>query len=244
VRDLNPARAVHLYRRAELARDPGIAASHERAVVAEGELARSFRFNDGSFDPSDHVVVEQFFKNGVRGGEDLFGANLFEANLSGAQLIEAKLRRANLREADLSGATLLTATLVETDFSGANLTDCSIYGISAWGLKLEGATQLNLLITPPNEAAITVDNLEVAQFIYLLLHNEKIRQVIDTITSKVVLILGRFTEERKRVLDAIREELRKRDYIPVLFDFDSQQAKTSPEQLKLSHGWRGSLLRI
>jgi Pentapeptide repeats (8 copies) len=226
VRDLNPARAVHLYRRAELARDPGIAASHERAVVAEGELARSFRFNDGSFDPSDHVVVEQFFKNGVRGGEDLF-----EANLSGAQLIEAKLRRANLREADLSGATLLTATLVETDFSGANLTDCSIYGISAWGLKLEGATQLNLLITPPNEAAITVDNLEIAQFIYLLLNNQKIRQVIDTITSKVVLILGRFTDERKRVLDAIREELRKHDYIPVLFDFDKPTTKDLHETI-------------
>lgn len=54
---------------------------------------------------------------------------------------------------------------------------------------------------------ITVDNLEVAQFIYLLLNNEKIRQVIDTITSKVVLILGRFTDERKSVIDAIREEL-------------------------------------
>jgi hypothetical protein len=31
--------------------------------------------------------------------------------------------------------------------------------------------------------------------------------VIDTITSKAVLILGRFTDERKAVLDALREEL-------------------------------------
>jgi len=29
------------------------------------------------------------------------------------------------------------------------------------------------------------------------------------------LILGRFTEERKRVLDALREELRSRDYLPI-----------------------------
>ena len=65
----------------------------------------------------------------------------------------------------------------------------------------------------------------MAQFIYLLLNNQKIRHVIDTITSKVVLILGRFTEERKRVLDAIREELRKHDYIPVLFDFDKPASK-------------------
>jgi hypothetical protein len=33
--------------------------------------------------------------------------------------------------------------------------------------------------------------------IYLLLHNEKIRDVIDTIGKKAVLILGRFTDERK-----------------------------------------------
>jgi hypothetical protein len=47
----------------------------------------------------------------------------------------------------------------------------------------------------------------------LLLHNQKVRDVIDTITSKVVLILGRFTDERKAVLDALREELRKRNYL-------------------------------
>jgi hypothetical protein len=50
--------------------------------------------------------------------------------------------------------------------------------------------------------------------------NPKIRRVIDTITSRAVLILGRFTPERKVILDGIREELRKRDWVPILFDFD------------------------
>jgi hypothetical protein len=57
------------------------------------------------------------------------------------------------------------------------------------------------------------------------LNNEKIRHVIDTITSKVVLILGSFTRERKVVLDTIREELRKRDYLPILFDFEKPASK-------------------
>jgi hypothetical protein len=109
--------------------------------------------------------------------------------------------------------------LVETNLIGATLTQCFIYGISAWNIELEGATQDSLVITRQSEPTITVDNLEVAQFIYLLLNNARIRQVIDTITSKVVLILGRFTPERKEVLDGIRNELRKRDYLPVLFDF-------------------------
>jgi hypothetical protein len=59
-----------------------------------------------------------------------------------------------------------------------------------------------------------------SQFIYLLLHNQKIRDVIDTITSKAVLILGRFTEEPKKVLGALREELRRHNYLPILFDFE------------------------
>jgi hypothetical protein len=45
---------------------------------------------------------------------------------------------------------------------------------------------LELVITRFNEPEITVDNLEVAQFIYRLLHNEKIREVIDTITANGV----------------------------------------------------------
>ncbi len=53
-----------------------------------------------------------------------------------------------------------------------------------------------------------------------MLSNKKIRDAIDTITSKVVLILGRFTSERKKVLDALREELHQQNFTPVLFDFD------------------------
>jgi hypothetical protein len=109
---------------------------------------------------------------------------------------------------------------VETNFEGANLTGCSVYGIAAWNINLAGAQQSDLVITRANEPVITVDNLEVAQFIYLLLHNDKIRGVIDTITSKAVLILGRFTPERKAVLDAMREALRQRNYLPILFDFE------------------------
>jgi len=60
----------------------------------------------------------------------------------------------------------------------------------------------------------------VAQFIYLMLQYKKIQDVIDTITSKVVLILGRFIPDRIVVLDAIRDHLRSRNYLSVLFDFE------------------------
>ena len=102
--------------------------------------------------------------------------------------------------------------------------------------SIAAAEQSNLIITPYDEPTITVDNLEVAQFIYLMLQSEKIRKVIDTITSKAVLILGRFTPERKAVLDAIREELRKRNYLPILFDFEKPARKDLTETVStLAH---------
>jgi len=164
---------------------------------------------------------------------DLTSANLRRADLTGADLGGVKLSSADLNGADLSGASLQGAQLIETDFTGANLTGCRIYGVSAGGLKLDGTKQQNLIITHSKEPTVTVDNIEVAQFIYLMLNNQKVRDVIDTITSKAVLILGRFTDERKAVLDALREELRKRNYLPILFDFEVPATRDITETISL-----------
>jgi hypothetical protein len=141
----------------------------------------------------------------------------------------ANFSNADLREAVLVGAALTLGT----DLENADLTGCHVYGVSAWGVKLDGARQQNLIFTDAGEPTITVDNIEVAQFVYLLLHNQKIRSVIDTVTSKVVLILGRFTDERKAVLEALREELRKRDYLPILFDFNVPATRDITETVSL-----------
>ncbi len=175
------------------------------------------------------------------GGADLNGANLYEANLGGADLTSANLTSvdltgANLSDADLHDANLSRTILVETDLKGATLTNCQVYGIAVWKVVLQGARQNNLVITPEGEPAITVDHLEVAQFIYLLLNNPKIRDVIDTIARKAVLILGRFTPERKAVLDALREALRTQGYVPILFDFGKPASRNVTETVKtLAH---------
>src|SRR5206468_2679670 len=57
-----------------------------------------------------------------------------------------------------------------------------------------------------------------------------------TITSKVVLILGRFTSERKAILDALRDELRERNYSPILFDFEKPASRDFTETVStLAH---------
>jgi hypothetical protein len=167
----------------------------------------------------------------------IYGARFWRANLSGANLLEAVLGRADLEEAnlsgaDLGGADLENATLTGADLTGADLTGCRIFGVSAWGLKLAGAKQENLVATR-GEPKITVDNIEVAQFIYLLLHNEKIRDVIDTVGKKGVLLLGRFTEGRIQVLERLREKLRALGFVPMVFNFDKPETKGFTETVRL-----------
>jgi hypothetical protein len=145
----------------------------------------------------------------------------------------ADLREADLRGADLSGANLQGAVLVNNDLTGADLTGCRIYGVSAWDLKLERTKQQNLVITRKDEPTVTVDNIEVAQFVYLLLHNEKIRDVIDTIGKKGVLLLGRFTEGRMIVLERLRDKLRDLGFVPMVFNFDKPETKDFTETVRL-----------
>jgi hypothetical protein len=207
-----------------------------KANLSEANLSKA-NLSEANLREADLVVANLNEANLRRA--DLSLANLSEANLSGANLSEAHLGAAYLRHADLSDAKLIEAdltgaTLLETDFAGADLTGCHVYGVSAWSLTIDQRTnQQNLVITKENEPTITVDSIEVAQFIYLMLNNQKVRDVIDTITSKAVLILGRFTVERKAVLDALRGELRKRDYLPILFDFDVPDTRDITETISL-----------
>lgn len=138
---------------------------------------------------------------------------------------------------NLTKANLNRVSFVETNLEGADLSDSSIYGISARNLKTNEKTkQLSLVITDIDEPVITVDNLELAQFIYLMLNREKLRDVLNTITSKAVLILGRFTPERKVVLDAIANELRKNNLLPIMFDFERSTARDFTETIKVLAG--------
>ena len=198
---------------------------HFGAVLSEANLALAY-------------LIEANLTGAKLTGANLTGANLSKANLSKAglckaRLIETNLTEANLTWANLNGAILKAAILVDTDLTGADLTGCHIYGVSAWGLKLERTKQQDLVITREDEPEITVDNIEVAQFVYLLLHNEKIRDVIDTIGKKGVLLLGRFTEGRIQILERLREKLRSLGFVPMVFNFDKPETKGFTETVRL-----------
>jgi hypothetical protein len=54
--------------------------------------------------------------------------------------------------------------------------------------------------------------------------------------KKSVLLLGRFIEGRIEVLERLREELRKRGYVPIVFNFDKPETKDFTETVRLLAG--------
>ena len=243
---------------AQLASAILVQASLDGANLAETDLSRA-DLSYATLESSHLTDANLQFANFT--GADLSKSNLYQANLSGAVLMAAKLRWANLtsailpgadlRGSDLTGASFIEADLTRADLRGANLcyariiesrvenanfSNCRVYGMSAWDVSSSGAIESDLIITRADEPTITVDSLEVAQFVYLLLSSARIRQTIDTITAKVVLILGRFTPERLSILERIREALRNRDYLPMLFDFAGPTSRDLTETIStLAH---------
>lgn len=189
-------------------------------------------------------------------GADLRQANIVKSTFMRADLTNVKLQSAFIQECNFRGALLTEANLdditiektyldhavlVDSSLRRARIADVNVYGISAWNLELEGATQSGLIIEPRDMGALIankffeprsslrVEKLEVAQFLNLLLDNQKIKDVIDQTSSKLVLVLGRFTSERKPVLDAVREALQHQGWVAVIFDFDQPTTRNLTE---------------
>lgn len=160
-------------------------------------------------------------------------AEFRDCTFEDADLSYCSAENTSFRGSTFKNSKLEYMSLVANDFSNTLIDGCNVYGISAWDINLENSTQKDLIITPKEMAAIRVDNIELAQFLYLIINNNKLRDVIDTITSKVVLILGNFSEERKKVLDNIRNQLREVDFVPVMFDFDKPNSRDLTETVRI-----------
>lgn len=216
-----------------------------RKTEFRGSSIVASNFTDARLQGADFercYLEDTFFDDANLCGASFYQSDLWMAYLRRATLHHVNLRGANLHGANLTGASLVgcdlrRAVLVDSRIEDAEIRDCNVYGVSAWGLRRnERTSQRNLCISAPDEAPLYVDDLEVAQFISLMVRNPRIRDVIDTISKTAVLILGRFTPERKAVLDELRTQLRTRGYVPMIFDFEKPSQRDFEETVKVLAG--------
>ena len=161
------------------------------------------------------------------------GTSFEKCELDHCKFLFGNFNNSRFSECSLTCANLGAARFIQSTIMSTNMSNSRIYGISMWDCIIDNVQQDNLIISKIQEPLISVDNIEIAQFIYLLLSNKKIRKVINTITSKLVLILGRFTEQRLKALREIQNILRTKNYIPILFDFEKPEARDITETVSL-----------
>ena len=198
---------------------------------------RNCMFFDCSFDDACLTftdLVDAYFMNCTFRRTCMRVSKIGNAEFIGCVFEDCDMSYCSAEETSFKGSVFKNTkmehmSLVHTDFSDTNLDECFLYGISSWDLNLENSIQNNLVITPDDTLSVTVDNIELAQFLYLMINNQRLRDVINTITSKVVLILGNFSPERKTILDQIREQLKTQDVIPVMFDFEKPSTRNLTE---------------
>lgn len=203
-------------------------ANFERAKLQKANLHRA-KLEEANFKFAD--LSRANLSNAL-----LSGADFTHSNLRGADLTDANLPGAIFNRADLRGAKLIRASLERATFRGADFSGAYIYGASIWNVNIDKTTkQKGLILTPKDESAVLVDDIEVAQFIYLLINRQKLRNVIDTVTRRGVLILGRFNDGGIELLQIIADWLCQPEngsYLPLLFDFPRPETKTYTETIR------------
>jgi len=156
------------------------------------------------------------------------------ANLQYCKFVKATLTDVRARNADFRHANLSHAVLNGAHLEGAKLNGARVVGLSTWGVEIDEKTQQDDLILEElgdfiedwddegyKERVIgRVDHLEAVQLLYLIRNKEKLKTVIDAVTSNLVLILGNFSGDRMNILRAIEQKLAQLRYAPVIFDFD------------------------
>lgn len=110
----------------------------------------------------------------------------------------------DLSGVDLRGADLSGAYLTRADLSNANLTEVNL-----------------------TEADLVQADLQNAHLYKADLMRTNLTE------AHLLLILGRFTPERKPVLDALKDELRNHNYLPVVFDFKPSAKRDLTETISL-----------
>jgi uncharacterized protein YjbI with pentapeptide repeats len=179
----------------------------------------------------------------------LLGVNLRKSNLTGAEFLYTELSRsnlsesncysalfdqANLRGANLRGASLEKAHFIESNLEEADLSECKVYNLSAWNLKLPGAIEKELVISNGPNPVVVLDTLELSRRISRTLYYSELQEGIEQPSFPVVLILGKFFDMRKKILEGMKEQLRRRHYIPVSLESSVSAPRMKEFLLKLA----------
>lgn len=208
-----------------------------KADVASSDPEIPFNFYRTNFHKSS-------FESAIFPNADMRECYLYETDMSragfpGANFNGSKIRKAYCSSTDFSNAifvdcVLNNSTFIGVNFSGATIEGCNVYGVSAWEIILDDKTiQKELFLHRDNfsrkdiglslDVLSYVDDLALAQFFYFLNQPDGFGKSLSQLNRRSVLLLGKFKEGGLELLKTVGEMLRRRNYIPIVFDFDPSE---------------------
>ena len=188
------------------------------------------------------VAIHRAFAEGLNLRNAVFEDAHFEegdfsrADFTGAGFRNTRFNKTVLTGANFDGATFVNCNLNRVNLVGASfrvkeITETVVYGIAAWDLQtsddmkqsklvIERTYQLYSDLIQDGKVPLMVDDIELAQFVYYLSNHKKIRDALNILNDKGVLLLGRFKGGGLERLYSIRERLQSKGYMAMIFDFE------------------------
>jgi uncharacterized protein YjbI with pentapeptide repeats len=182
-------------------------------AFAEGLTLRDSVFNDAHFEEGDFS----------------------RANFSGATFHNTKFNKTILTGANFDGASFVNCNLNRVNLVGASfrvkeITETVVYGIAAWDLQTSDDMKQSKLVIEKTYAfysdliqqgkvPMMVDDIELAQFVYFLSKHAKMRDTLNILNDRGVLLLGRFKDGGLDRLYSMREWFQHKGYMAMIFDF-------------------------
>ncbi len=179
-----------------------------------------------ALDLSNATIKDVVFEEG-----DFSRANFTNCRFVNTLFNKTIFTDATFENAVFENCNLNRVNLANADFQVKSIEETVVYGISAWDLKTsESSIQSKLVIEKTygfyadiikeGRIPMMVDDIELAQFIYYLTNHKRLRDTINVMNSRSVLLLGRFKDGGLDRLYQIREWLLSQNYLPMIFDFE------------------------
>ena len=175
------------------------------------------------------------FRDSELRSANLLGANLTDAKFVYADLPGAKLDRTNLKDTVFRYCDLGYASFMNARLNGTRITKCTARYVNAKRIEIgPDVVQKDLHLGNVFSSVygglyireIDADDLRVASFVGELEKPEALTHLINAGSKYMVLILGSFDRESRKILSAIEANLWDTGRIPIVFEFEgpSQRA--------------------
>ena len=188
------------------------------------------------------VRIHKAFAEGLNIQNSVFEDAYFDdgdfsrANFANCRFVNTKFNKTIFTDANFQGAVFINCNLNRVNLTNANfdvkeIRETVVYGISSWDLNVsDEAVQSKLVIEKTYDLyseiiaqgriPLMVDNIELAQFIYYLSNHKKMRDTINILNKRGVLLLGKFKDGGLERLYKLRDWFSAQNYLPMIFDFD------------------------